>query len=104
MLHPQLILKLTTFDIDFLKDFFSKKPVKRAYLFGSYSRDNVDEESKIDILVELDYAKPIGLGFIQMKYELEDSLHKTVDLVSERSVSKHILSFLIKDKILIYEK
>jgi predicted nucleotidyltransferase len=38
-----------------------------AYLFGSYSRGDADENSDIDILVELDYSKLIGLEFVQMQ-------------------------------------
>ncbi|MFA5804233.1 MAG: nucleotidyltransferase domain-containing protein [Melioribacteraceae bacterium] len=50
---------------------FRNKPVKRAYLFGSALRNEEDEQSDIDILVELDYSKPIGLGFVRMQFELE---------------------------------
>lgn len=45
-------------------------------LFGSYSRGEADKDSDVDILVELDYSKHIGLGFIQLKYEIEETLHK----------------------------
>lgn len=97
-------MKLSQRDIEFLKDFFSKKPVNKAFLFGSYSRDQADKDSDVDILVELDYTKHIGLGFIKMKYDIEDALHKKVDLVSGQSVSKRILQFINQDKQLIYER
>lgn len=35
-----------------LKHYFSSKPIKRAYLFGSYSRREANERSDVDILVE----------------------------------------------------
>lgn len=97
-------MRLTNKDITFLRSFFSDKPVKKAYLFGSYSRGEADNDSDVDILVELDYSKHIGLGFIQMKYEIEEALHKKIDLVSEQSISKNILPFVDKDKQLIYER
>ncbi len=97
-------MRLSQSEIDFLKSFFSSKPVKRAFVFGSYSRGAGDQASDLDILVELDYTKHIGLGFIKMKYEIEDALHKNVDLVSEQGVSRHIMPFINKDKKLIYEK
>ncbi len=97
-------MKLTDQEIGFLKHFFSTQPVKKAYVFGSYSRGEADITSDLDILVELDYSVHIGIGFIKMKTELEEKLKKTVDLVSKRGVSRHILPFLEKDKILIYEK
>lgn len=97
-------MELSQVDIDFLKSFFSKKPVKKAYLFGSYSRGAADKDSDVDILVELDYTQHIGLGFIKMKYEIEEALKKKVDLVSEQSLSNHIRPFIATDKKLIYER
>ena len=80
------------------------KPVKRAFLFGSAARNEEDENSDVDILVELDYSKPIGLGLLRMKLELEDLLNRKVDLLTSGSVSKYIKPFIDAEKILIYEK
>jgi uncharacterized protein len=62
------------------------------------------KNSDVDILVELDYSKHIGLGFIKMKFDLQEKLHKKVDLVSTNAVSKYIRPFINADKKLIYEK
>jgi len=80
------------------------KPVKRAFLFGSAARNQENEKSDIDILVELDYSKPIGLSFLRMKLELEDLLNRKVDLLTFNSVSKYIQPYIDAEKILIYEK
>jgi len=80
------------------------KPVKRAFLFGSTARGELDELSDVDILVELDYSQPIGLGFVRMKLELEDLLKRKVDILTSNSVSKYIQPFIDSEKILIYEK
>lgn len=95
---------LTKQEIDFLEISFSTAPVNRAFVFGSYARTEENKESDIDILVELDYSKHIGLGFIKLKQDLEEALHKNVDLVSAEGVSPHILPFINKDKKLIYER
>lgn len=83
---------------------FRNKPVKKAFLFGSIARDEEDENSDVDILVELDYSQPIGLGFVRMKLELEDLLKRKVDILTSNSVSKYIQPFIDSEKILIYEK
>jgi hypothetical protein len=80
------------------------KPVKRAFLFGSVARGEQDEQSDVDILVELDYSQPIGLGFVRMKLELEDLLKRKVDILTSNSVSKYFRPFIDSEKILIYEK
>ena len=87
-----------------IKDFFRSKPVLRAYLFGSEARNESEINSDIDILVELDYSKPIGLEFVKMQLELEELLNKKVDLLSSKGVSKYIRPYVNQDKILIYEK
>lgn len=73
-----------------INNFFRSKPVLRAYLFGSGARNESEENSDIDILVELDYSKPIGLEFVRMQLELEELLNKKVDLLSSRGISKYI--------------
>ena len=83
---------------------FRNKPVLRAFLFGSFSRGDAEENSDVDILVELDYSKHIGLGFVGMKLDLENRLHKKIDLVSSEAISKYISPFIENDKKLIYEK
>ena len=97
-------MKLSPNDIELIKRVFLDKPVKRAFLFGSFTRDEADQDSDVDILVELDYSKHIGIGFVKIKNQLEEALNKKVDLVSENSVSQHILTFINQDKQLIYER
>ena len=86
-----------------ISEFFKTKPVLRAYLFGSQSRKEPNKKSDVDILVELDYSKPIGLEFIRMKLELEEITHKKVALLSSGGVSRYIQPFFEQDKVLIYE-
>lgn len=83
-----IAIQLSTKDIQILKDYFSGQPVIKAYLFDSYSRNEADQESNVDILVDLDYTKHIGLGFISMQADIQQRLHKKVDLVSSKAISK----------------
>ena len=97
-------MQLSARDIQIMKDYFSGQPVIKAYLFGSYSRGEADNDSDVDILVDLDYSKHIGLGFVTMQSELQQKLQKKIDLISSKAISKHIKPFIEKDKILIYER
>ena len=97
-------MQLSTNDIQIVKDYFSGQPVIKAYVFGSYSRNEADKNSDIDILVDLDYSTHIGLGFVQMQSDLQQKLQKKIDLVSSKGISRHLSPFIDKDKVLIYER
>lgn len=97
-------MQLSNSDIKLIKSYFQDKPVLKAYLFGSFSRNEATKDSDIDILVELDYTKHIGMGFINMKLDLEEKLHKKVVLVSSNAISQYISPFINNDKQLIYER
>ena len=58
--------------IEYLKD----KPVFKAYLFGSYAREDARDDSDVDILLELDYSEHIGLEYVQMKIDIERILYR----------------------------
>ena len=97
-------MQLSQTEINHIKQYFTTKPVMKAYLFGSYSRGEADIDSDIDILVELDYSQRIGWDYFVMKDDLEERLHKKVDIVSSRGLSKYIMPYVEKEKQLIYEK
>lgn len=97
-------MKLSQNQLENIQKVFDASPVKRAYIFGSFSKGTANESSDIDILVELDYSKHIGLAFIGLKNKMEEVLEKSVDLVTDKGLSKHILPFVEREKILIYER
>ena len=97
-------MKLDKSQLDQIKKYFKDKPVLKAYLFGSYSREQATPDSDIDILVELDYSQKIGLKFFQMQLELEKILNHKVDLISNEALSPLIKPQVIRDRKLVYEK
>jgi uncharacterized protein len=97
-------MKLTDAKLKIIKDYFRTRPVLKAYLFGSYVRGQADNQSDIDILVELDYSQRIGLGFVQMQIDLEEMLQTKVDLISSNSLSKYIKPLVDSEKELIYAR
>lgn len=85
-------------------NYFKDKPVLKAYIFGSAARSESDQDSDLDILVELDYSRPIGLEFVKMQLDLQELFNREVDLITEQAVSKYIKPNIEKDKILVYER
>src|SRR6201986_3193730 len=97
-------MQLSQQHIKTIKHFFSGLPVKRAYLFGSYSRNEADKNSDIDILVELDHTTPIGMQFFTYGDQVQNLLKKRVDIVTDEGLSKYIKPLIDNDKVLIYER
>lgn len=97
-------MKLDTNKIETIKRYFETRPVLKAYIFGSYARDEADYQSDIDILVDLDYSQKIGLQFFQMKIDLEKLLKTKVDLVSSNGLSQYIKPLVDNEKQLIYAR
>ncbi len=91
-------------NIALLENYFKNKPVLKAYVFGSFARGENDQNSDIDLLLELDYSRKIGLGFVQMQIELEELLNQKVDLVSLNGLSPFIKPVVDKEKMLIYAR
>ena len=87
-----------------LKVYFAGQPVKQVYLFGSFARGVADERSDVDILVELDHSKPIGLHFVQMGLDLEALLSRLVDLITTKGLSPYVKPYVDRDKQLIHAR
>ncbi len=97
-------MKLEANKIETIKNYFETRPVLKAYLFGSYARNEAGSQSDIDLLVDLDYSQKIGLQFIQMKIDLEKLLNTKVDLVSSNGLSPYIKPIVDHEKQLIYAR
>jgi len=78
--------------------------IKKASVFGSVARGDDRPDSDIDLLIELGPG-PMGLiEYIGLKYKLEDSLGKDVDLVTEGNINKHMESYIRPELKEIYEE
>ena len=78
---------------------FIRFHLKNMALFGSYSRDDFNNESDVDILVEFD--KTPGFEFIDLADELESLLKTKVDLVSRNGIKPKYFKFIEKDSIYV---
>jgi len=76
-----------------------KYGITKASLFGSYAKNNFDQNSDVDILIQP--PKNMGLSFINLHLELENKLTKKVDLVSYNGINKHLRSYILENQIKI---
>jgi uncharacterized protein len=86
-----------------IETYFAEKPVKRVWLFGSYARGDADEDSDVDVLVDIEKDAKLGWSYYLWREELAGLLNKKVDVVSHGWENKRIKPYIDKDKTLIYE-
>ena len=74
---------------------------KCAYLFGSYARGEATGKSDIEILV---VCQSTGMKLYGIAAELEERLHKQIDLHTHRQLAKSekFLEQILKEGIKIY--
>jgi uncharacterized protein len=77
----------------------SKYHLKSIGVFGSFTRNDFNENSDIDILI--DYEEPIGIEFIDLAMELECLLNCPVDLVSKNGIKPKYLKEIQKDLVYV---
>lgn len=73
----------------------------KAYVVGSFARDQQTTESDIDILCTFDESKGIHImKIVQLTLELEEKLNRTVDIVDDFSLTNSVIrQSMMKDAI-----
>ena len=75
----------------------SRLGVKRCGLFGSFVRNEVRDQSDIDILVEFEPDKKTFDNFMQLAFFLEELFGRRVDLVTTESLSPFIGPHILRE-------
>ena len=72
-------------------------------LFGSHARGEEKPDSDIDLLVK--YRQPVGFfELFDTEEKLQQTLKRKVDLVTVGGLKKHLLPYIKKDLITLYEE
>lgn len=75
--------------------------IQSAYLFGSYARGEATGKSDIDILI---VCSPMGMRLYGIAAELEERLHKKIDLHTHRQLvdNEKLMSEILNEGIKIF--
>lgn len=79
-------------------------PIEKAWVFGSVSRGEERPDSDVDIIVKFLPGTNLGLSFCGMMCDLEDLLHRPVDMVREGCLQPFAAERAEQEKILVYER
>jgi len=74
-------------------------PIQSLAIFGSYAREEQNEQSDLDVLVE--FNDKIGIRFIDLADEIESVVGIHVDLVSKNGVKEKYLKAIEPELIYV---
>ncbi|HBQ63779.1 MAG TPA: hypothetical protein DD727_02410 [Clostridiales bacterium] len=81
-----------------------KYKIKKAAVFGSCARGEMQRGSDIDLLIDASEIRG-GLIFVEIKRKLENILGRKVDLISYKSLDySNIKNSILSEAKVIYEK
>jgi len=75
--------------------------IRRIGLFGSFARDEADDSSDVDLIVE--FERPVGLRFVDLAEHLERVLGRKVDMLTPagiRSIHRKAVARRIAESII----
>lgn len=96
---------METNTLNTIRQYLATQPIKKAWLFGSYSRGEERADSDIDILVEYNDSDSISLMTIsRIITSLSKQLNRKIDIVEDGYLMPFAEKSVEKDKQLIYER
>ncbi len=84
-----------------IQKYFADKPVKKVFVFGSFSRNEDKDSSDIDLIISPSH--PVGL-FALGKYvsDLEEITKRKIDIATQNSIPPDFFAFILKDLKEVY--
>ena len=79
--------------------------VKSLYVFGSVLTSSFDNNSDIDLIVDIDSTNPLEYAdcYFNLKFALQDLFHRPIDLLENKAVrNKYLRQEIDNSKQLIY--
>ena len=74
--------------------------VEKVALFGSCVRDEMDKDSDIDILVDIE-ADISLLDFVGLKQKIEEALGRKIDLVEYDTLKPLLRERILKEQVVL---
>ncbi|MCL2828502.1 MAG: nucleotidyltransferase domain-containing protein [Oscillospiraceae bacterium] len=88
-----------------------KHQLETIYVFGSYAREDVTEDSDIDLLVDASGSGLVGWDFGGLYEDLKLALKKDIDMITtdalsdyERDIDKEFSHTVLNERVAVYER
>ena len=90
---------------DDIRNLCGQYGIARLFAFGSVVTDRFNDDSDIDLIVEIDDSDPLTYSdkYFNLKFALEQLLGRHIDLLEERAMRNPLLKKEIdRTKVLLY--
>jgi predicted nucleotidyltransferase len=84
-----------------------RNKVKSLYVFGSVLTGRFNDGSDIDLVVDIDESDPLAYGeyYFDLKFALEDLLHRPIDLLESKAIrNPYLRENIDKSKQIVYAR
>jgi uncharacterized protein len=86
-----------------IEEFCRRHNIRKLALFGSVLREDFNEESDVDVLVEFEPGAAVGLNFFSIERELSLLLGRKVDLNTKGFLGKYVRDQILSEAEVQYE-
>ena len=76
----------------------TKHGAQNLRIFGSFARGEEQPDSDIDLLVEMERDRSL-LDIIAIKHDLEDLIHRKVDVFTANAISPYLREKILKSAL-----
>ena len=83
--------------------FCRKHHIRWLAVFGSVLRDDFGPDSDVDVLVEFEPGRKLGLEFVAIADELEEIIGRPVDFLTPDMLSRWIRPQVMREARLLYD-
>ena len=93
--------------IDQIKVLCEVNSVRSLFSFGSVNTDRFNDESDIDLVVDIDDNDPVSYAekYFNLKFNLEALLKRQIDLLEQKAIRNRFLKMEIdRTKVFVYGK
>jgi len=88
-----------------IRNYLKTTPIEKAWIFGSFARNEEQFDSDIDLLVQFEDNHKLDLfDYIGITHELEDLLGRNVDVVEKGKLLPNLSKTVKIEKQLVYER
>lgn len=105
--YYNVTMRTNVYTIEEIKDkakllFASKSYIDKVYLFGSYAKNNANDDSDLDFVVTIN--SPVGMKLYSLYDEIADVYGKNSDILTEKEIMSLMPKTYERDRVLIYER